>query len=134
MLFLRRLYNLRRLVALAALVWLPMSVFAQVCATHMAVSHLGQVPHLAVSGPVQWAGGADLPAQSAKAATYEIATSSADSDCDMKAVCALAAMSVLVHACRPLPFQDDTLVLLPSVFAFATYVPAPDTPPPRSVL
>lgn len=127
------LRRFRKLVVLVALIWLPMTVFAQVCATQCLVMSMQ------TSGV--FSNGVDSP--SARLQTVSNAAVSGDAhasfvsadsdhpDCDMKAVCALAALI-------PLPSVQQHLAVsvagnsVPTVdISFASYRSIVDTPPPR---
>ena len=127
------LRRFRKLVVLAALVWLPMSVFAQICATHAMVAHIGGPQHPALVAPEEMNPAAAV--QSAlvvvDAATFWQSVDDYDSGCDMKSMCAFASMSALMSSTAGLTFANDTPVPLISAIAFSTRVLAPTTPPPR---
>jgi hypothetical protein len=54
-----------------------------------------------------------------------------DSGCDMKSMCAFAAMAALMSSTSNLTFVNNAPVPLLSEVAFSTRAPTPDTPPPR---
>lgn len=132
--FLRRF---RKFVVLAAVVWLPMTVFAQICATHALVSHIGGPQHPALIAPEETSlATAERDAFPTAAAVVDAATfwqsvDDYDSGCDIKSVCAFASMAVLVSSTTDLSFANDTSAPLMSKVAFSTRVLAPTTPPPR---
>ena len=134
------MYSLRRFhkfVVLAALVWLPMSVFAQICATHAMVSRMGGMQNPELVAPVGPNVSAlqsvqsEPPPAAVDAATFWQSVDDYDAGCDMKSMCAFASLAVLVSATTDTTFADD--VLLPSVpeVAFSTRSLRPVTPPPR---
>ena len=131
------LRNVRKLVVLAALVWLPMSVFAQICATHALVAHIGGPQHPALVAPEEMSVADAALAQSHRplvvvdAATFWQSVDDYDAGCDMKSMCAFASLSGLVVTTTSLSLANDTPVPLMSEVAFSTRALTPDTPPPR---
>ena len=130
------LHRFRKLIALVALVWLPMTVFAQVCATQcliMSMQTRGVFSQVQDGQPA-------TQATTSNAVVFGDATSSFasadadDHDCDMKAVCAFAALIPLTST------QQDAAVSVaresvPTMgFLFASYRSIADTPPPRTSL
>ena len=130
------LCRFRKLVVLAALLWLPMSVFAQICATHTLLSHLGGPQHPALVAPEEMGRAEARLAQQTlvvvDAATFWQSVDDYDSGCDMKSICAFASLSALVSTTTDLTFARDTPVPQTSEIAFFTRALTPDTPPPRS--
>ena len=131
------LRRFRKFVVLAALVWLPMSVFAQICATHALVAQIGGPQHPGLVAPEEM-----TPAEAAHAGTQPVAVvvdaatfwqsvDDYDSGCDMKSMCAFAAMTALMSFTSDLTFARDTPVPLTRDIAFSTRALTPDTPPPR---
>jgi hypothetical protein len=131
------LRRLRKLVVLAALVWLPMTVFAQICATHALLAHVGGPQHPALVAPEEMSAAEAARTQSqpplavVDAATFWQSVDDYDSGCDVKSMCAFASMSALVASTTVLTFANDTPVPLMSKIAFSSRVLAPTTPPPR---
>ena len=134
------LRSFRKLVALAALVWLPMSVFAQVCATHALVSHIGGPHHPALVAPEEMTAIDDAAhahhavvavVAVVDAATFWQSVDEYDTGCNMKSVCAFASMAALTSADTDMHFGGDTVTPPARVFAFSTRALTPDTPPPR---
>jgi hypothetical protein len=131
------LRRFRKLVVLAALVWLPMSVFAQICATHALVSHIGGPQHPALIAPEEMSVAEAAHAASHRhlvvvdAATFWQSVDDYDSGCDIKSMCAFASMAVLVTTTADLKFAKDTPIPYLREIAFSTHVLTPDTPPPR---
>lgn len=143
------LRQLRKAAALAALVWLPMSVFAQVCATHALVANIGgsQHPEPVIqedinffradqTGHVVDSSGSPLATSMPPLAVVDAAVSCRtvddhESGCDMMSVCAFASLAVLVTQTPDTRFVRDTR--LPSIgeIAFSSRSNAPDVPPPR---
>ena len=127
--FLRRF---RKLIVLVALIWLPMTVFAQVCATQC------HVMSMQTSGVLSRA----MDRQSAKqeptsTAAVSGAYASGDSDdheCDMTAVCAFAALIPLTSAQHDLSVSVIRDAVPTMGVLFASYRSIVDTPPPRTSL
>lgn len=127
------LRRFRKLLVLAALVWLPMSVFAQICATHAVASHLAGPQHSALIAPDGIsASDAELaPLVAVDAAMFWQAVDDYDTCCDMQSVCAFAAMTALMSSATKLSVGNDTPIPLTREIAFLTRALTPDTPPPR---
>ncbi len=127
------LRRFRKLVVLAALVWLPMSVFAQICATHALVSQMGgpQHPALVAPGEVSVAEAVQPPLAVVDAVSFWQSVDDFEPSCDMKSMCAFASFSVLTSATTDVSFANDTLVPLTRAIVFSTRELTPDTPPPR---
>lgn len=129
------LRRFRKFIILAALVWLPMTVFAQICATHAFVSHIGGPQHPALVAHEEMSSGA--AAQSAvavvDAATFWQSVDDFDAGCDSKSksICALATMTALIASTDLLTFANDTAIPQMRASAFSTRELSPDTPPPR---
>ena len=130
------LRRFRKLVVLVALIWLPMTVFAQVCATQclvMSMQTRGAFSQMVDSQSVK-------PTATSNAAVSGDATSSfasADSDdhgCDMKAVCAFAALIPLTSAQHDLTVSAVGCSVATMGVSFASYRSIADTPPPRASL
>ena len=126
------LRRFRNLIVLVALIWLPMTVFAQVCATQCLVISMQ------TSGVLSRA----MDRQSAKqAATSTAAVSGAyasgdsdDHECDMTAVCAFAALIPLAGTQQNLTVSVVRHAVPTVSFLFASYRSIADTPPPRTSL
>ena len=134
------LRRFRKLVVLAALVWLPMSVFAQICATHSLVSHIGGPQHPALLAPEEMSVAEAAHAQAqlrqtplvvVDAATFWQSVDDFELACDMKSMCAFASLSALVSTTTDLKIAKDTPAPLTSAIAFSTRALTPETPPPR---
>ena len=130
------LRRFRKLIVLVALIWLPMTVFAQVCATQCLVMSMqtSGVLSRAVDRQTAKQAATSTAAVSGDAASSFVSADSVDHDCDMTAVCALAALIPLTSA------QHDPSVsvirdAVPTMgFLFASYRSIADTPPPRTSL
>ena len=126
------LHRFRKLIVLVALIWLPITVFAQVCATQCLVMSMQ------TSGVLSRA----MDRQSAKqeptsTAAVSCAYASGDSDdhaCDMKAVCAFAALIPLTSAQQDLSVSVIRDAVPTMGVLFASYRSIADTPPPRTSL
>ena len=131
------LRRFHKFVVVAALVWLPMSVFAQICATHSMVAHVGgpQHPALVALEEMSAAEAAHAASQPplvvVDAAIFWQSVDDFESGCDMKSMCAFASLSALVSTTMDLAFAHDTPIPLVSCIAFSTRALTPDTPPPR---
>jgi len=130
------LRRFRKLIALVALIWLPMTVFAQVCATQCLVMSLqtsGVFSHTSDSEPAKQTTASNAAVSGHSAPSFAAADSDGH-DCDMKAVCAFAALIPLTS------MQQDIAVsvirnAIPTVgVLFASYRSIADTPPPRTSL
>ena len=125
----RTLRRFRKLIALVVLIWLPMTVFAQVCATQCLVMSMQ------TSGVFAHA----MDRQSAKQATTSNAAVfvayasgvSDDHDCDMTAVCAFAALIPLTSAQHDLSVSVIRDAVPTMGVLFASYRSIADTPPPQ---
>ena len=114
--FLRRF---RKLIVLVALIWLPMTVFAQVCATQCHVMSMQTSGVLSRAMDRQTAKQA---ATSTAAVFVDVNSSfvSADSDdheCDMTAVCAFAALIPLAGTKLELTSTKTAAVEVAACFA-----------------
>lgn len=147
-----RLRELRRVAVLAALVWLPMSVFAQVCATHALVAGIGGPHHPGLitpeemsyfhAGQANHAGNSDnLSASSTDTRTPPLAVVDAamfwqsvddyEPDCDMKSICTFASLAALVTETQDVKIVRNTPLPLVGEIMFSSHSLTPDTPPPR---
>ena len=136
---LRRRRHIRTFIVLAALVWLPMSVFAQICATQALASRIGGLQHPALVAPAQMSEARVVAAHvvestaiATHAATFWQSVDDYESGCDMKAVCAFAALSALLSSSHAVHFGQDPALSSIDGAAFSTRTLIPDTPPPRS--
>jgi hypothetical protein len=124
------LRRFRKLIVLAALVWLPMTVFAQICATSAQAGLLAGLLQLSMVVAVDATQPAAITTPPTSADVDDTAC-----DCDMKAVCAFAALSVLApDAAATTVIEPVMFVPLAGITAFSTRLPVPDTPPPRHFL
>ena len=130
------LRRFRKLIVLVALIWLPMTVFAQVCATQCLVMSMqtnGVLSHAVDSQSAKHA----AIANAAVSGAYESSFASGDSDdleCDMKAVCAFAALIPLAGTQQNLTVSVVRHAVPTVSFLFASYRSIADTPPPRTSL
>ena len=130
------LRHFRKLIVLVALIWLPMTVFAQVCATQCHVMSMQTSGVLSRAMDRQTAKQA---ATSTAAVFVDVNSSfvSADSDdheCDMTAVCAFAALIPLAGTQQNLTVSVVRHAVPTVSFLFASYRSIADTPPPRTSL
>lgn len=130
------LHRFRKLIASVALIWLPMSVFAQVCATQcllMSMQASGVFTHTVASQSAQQATTSNATVSDQAASSFAT-TDSDESDCGMKAVCAFAALVPLTGTQHDLAVSV-TRNAVPTVGVhFASYRSIADTPPPRTSL
>jgi hypothetical protein len=131
------LRRFRKLVVLAAFVWLPMTVFAQICATHALLAHMGGPQHPALVAPEEMSV-ADAARTASEpvlavvdAVTFWQSVDDYDTGCDVKSICAFGSMAALVSSATDLTFSNDTALPLAGRIAFSTRAQSPDTPPPR---
>ena len=130
------LHRFRKLIVLVALIWLPMTVFAQVCATQCLVMSMQTSGVFAHAMDRQSA----KQATTSNAAVFVDATSSfvsADSDdheCDMTVVCAFAALIPLAGTQQNVTVSVVRHAVPTVSFLFASYRSIADTPPPRTSL
>ena len=131
------LRRFRKLVVLAALVWLPLNVFAQICATHALALQIGGPQHPALIAPEEMSAAEAANARSqprrvvVDAATFWQSVDDFEPGCDMKTMCAFASLAALMSTTTDLTFGNDAPVPLISTVAFSTRALPPDTPPPR---
>lgn len=129
------LHRFRKLIALVALIWLPMTVFAQVCSTQCLVMSMQTrgVFSQAVneqSAPQQTASSGIISAE----ASGLVVADSDEHDCDMKAVCAFAALIPMAGAQPDLALSVVRGTVSTVDLHFASYRLIADTPPPRTSL
>ena len=130
------LHRFRKLIVLVALIWLPMTVFAQVCATQCLVMSMQTSGVLSRAMDRQSAKQATTSnaAVSGDAASSFVSADSDDHDCDMRAVCAFAALIPLTGAQHD-PSVSVARDAVPTMgVLFASYRSIADTPPPRTSL
>jgi hypothetical protein len=123
----------RPLLVAAALIWLPMSAFAQHCATAGMFAQIGGHDHPALPQPAD-AGYEPLPAEVAvvDASLFRQAVDEYGACGPSAALCALAFVPALAHA--PAVGVPVALNEIPAVSepGFRSHVSRPDTPPPRT--
>ena len=130
------LHRFRKLIVLVALIWLPMTVFAQVCATQcrvMSMQTSGVFAHAVDSQSAKQATTSNV-AVSGDAASSFASADSDDHDCDMKAVCAFAALIPLTSSQQDISVSATRDSGLATGFHFVSYRSIADTPPPRTSL
>ena len=137
------LRRFRKLVALVALIWLPMTVFAQVCATQAVMAAIGGIDHpgLVQSGdsPQHWghtmAADAQVVTVVVDSETFWHSVDTFDGGCDMQFVCAFAGFAVVTSSSpSDVVFANSDNEYASANLAFATRSLTPDTPPPRLAL
>ena len=130
------LRRVRKLIVLVALIWLPMTVFAQVCATQCLVFSMQTSGVLSRAMDRQSAKQepTSTAAVSGDAASSFVSADSVDHNCDMTAVCAFAALIPLTSAQHDLSVSviRDSVPTMGALFA--SYRSIVDTPPPRTSL
>ncbi len=129
------LRRFRKLIALVALIWLPMTVFAQVCATQCLLASMqssGVFSHTVDSQSAQQATTSNAAVSGHAASSF--AADSDDHDCDMKAVCAFAALIPLMSTQADLGVSVIRNAVPTASVLFASYRSIADTPPPRTSL
>ena len=130
------LHRIRKLIALVVLIWLPMTVFAQVCATQclvMSMQTSGVFAH-AVDRQSATQATTSNAAVSRDAASSFVSADSDDHDCDMKAVCAFSTLIPLTSSQQDISVSATRDSGLATGFHFASYRSIADTPPPRTSL
>ena len=138
------LRRFRKLIALVALIWLPMTVFAQVCATQAMVAAIGGPDHPALVQPgdsPQHTGhatvieAADVVTIVVDAETFWRSVDTFDSGCEMQSVCTFAGFAVLTStSAAGIAFSSADNEYASANSAFETRSLIPDTPPPRLAL
>ena len=114
-----------------------MSVFAQICATHALVSHIGGPQHPALIAPEEMSvaeavhSALQAPVVVIDAATFWQSVDDYDAGCDAKSMCAFASLSAMMSTTTAPTFARDTPVPMVSAIAFSTRALTPETPPPR---
>ena len=130
------LRRFRNLIVLVALIWLPMTVFAQVCATQCLVISMQTSGVLSRAMDRQSAKQA-ATSTAAVSGAYASSFASGDSDdheCDMKDVCAFAALIPLAGTQQNVTVSVVRHAVPTVSFLFASYRSIADTPPPRTSL
>ena len=130
------LRRFRKLIVLVALIWLPMTVFAQVCATQCLVMSMQTSGVLSRAMDRQSAkqATASNAAVSGDAGSSFVSADSHDHDCDMKDVCTFAALIPLTSAQHDLSVSVVREAVPTMGVLFASYRSIVDTPPPRTSL
>jgi hypothetical protein len=132
-----------RIVALTlGLAWLPMTAFAQMCATHSVAMKTGGMQHPAMPQTVEELKatgvfvGETLPfgavAVVIDAETFWHSVDTYEDNCQAKAVCAFASAAVPPLTAQAIAFDADA-AFASTHFSFPrSHLSAPDTPPPRT--
>lgn len=131
-----------RIVAIVlGLTWLPITAFAQMCATHSIAMSVGGPQHPAMPHTIEEAHAAnfDSLAPIAKAIVVDAETfwhsvDSFDDGCQSQmAMCALVAVAILTSSNATFTIDSmQTMVALPSNFP-RSIEHAPESPPPRTL-
>ncbi len=141
------LRRFRKLIALVALIWLPMTVFAQVCVTQVVIAAIGGMDHPGLAQPGDMsqhlgdttattaAASTDVVTIVVDAETFWRSVETFDNGCDMQSVCAFAGFAVLTSSLpQGVAFSSQHNAYASISPAFATRSLIPDTPPPRLAL
>ena len=133
--------RLIRILALAlALAWVPMSAFAQMCATHSVAIKTGGMTHPAMPQTVEEfaAVGLDgvefadgVTAVVIDAQTFWHSVDTFDDGCEAKALCAFTYAATTSRDTDAAQFDAASPHLMAPNAEFSSRNPAPDTPPPR---
>ncbi len=130
---------LRKIAFLAALFWLPMSVFAQFCATHSLAMKIGGHDHPALVTAHDVQHGTEMKMADSSLMVIDASTFWASVDdftdgCDQQdGLCALASIAAPVSATTNIDFEASSPRALHISPVFSTRAAAPDTPPPRHI-
>jgi hypothetical protein len=130
----------RTIALVLGLAWLPMSTFAQICATHSVAMKTGGTHHPAMPQSAAEVHAAHLDALYADshivvidAGTFWHSVDSYDDGCDAKSVCAFAS-AVAAPLNGSSISIDSAATMTASLASFpASLERAPATPPPRRV-
>jgi hypothetical protein len=128
---------LRKIAFLAAIFWLPMSVFAQFCVTHSLAMKIGGHDHPAMvtlndvqAGAV--ATMADPALTVIDASTFWASVDDYEEGCDQAGMCALASVAAPVSTTTNIDFEASSPRAFHATPVFSTRASAPDIPPPRN--
>jgi hypothetical protein len=125
---------LRKIALAAALFWLPMSVFAQLCATQSLVMKIGGHDHPALAVAQESERSilaAQTPIAVVDAATFWQSVDAYDEGCDKAALCALASIAAPIIASVDVSFEPSSSLAFHVAPTFSSRATTPDTPPPR---
>jgi hypothetical protein len=134
---------LRKFALLAAFFWLPMSVFAQFCATHSLAMKIGGHDHPALVTAYDKVNDAqhgavmtvlDAAVMVIDASTFWASVDDYDDSCDQTGICALAAIAAPISTITSVNFETASPRVVNAMHIFTTRATAPDTPPPRPTL
>jgi hypothetical protein len=135
----------RRLVRILALVlglaWLPMSAFAQMCATHSVAMKTGGPSHPAMPQTVSEVRAAfgEAATEGNKLAvvidaeTFWHSVDNYDDGCQAKSMCALAGAAMMPLSSLSLTINSISVLLVPQLNFPRSHERAPETPPPRTL-
>jgi hypothetical protein len=138
------LRRFRKLIALVALIWLPMTVYAQVCATQAMISAIGGMDHPGLVQPGDSPDHAGHPSAAAHADVVTIVVDAEtfwrsvdvfDSGCESESVCTFAGFAVVTSSLpSAIVLSNVSNDYASASQAFVTRSLTPDTPPPRLTL
>ena len=124
----------RKLLVLVAFIWLPMTVFAQVCATQCLLMSLQEhgAFSIALRGEPAKSGADSTGVVSVDSRASFAALDVEDHDCDMKAVCAFSTLILITSAQKNLALSVARESVATTGILFVSYPSTVDTPPPRT--
>ncbi len=137
------LRRFRKLIALVALIWLPMTVFAHVCATQVVIAAIGGMDHPGLVQPGDspqhlghWtAADAHVVTVVVDAETFWRSVDTFDSGCEMQSVCTFAGFAAVTSSSPAgIVFSNSNDGYASASPSFTTRSLTPDTPPPRLAL
>jgi hypothetical protein len=129
-----------RIVALAlGLTWLPMSAFAQMCATHSIAMKTGGPSHPALPQTASEAKAAFGDAALGEIAvavvidaeTFWHSVDSYDDGCQAKSMCAFAGAAAMPLSSAVMTIDATSILFSPTLSFPGSRERAPETPPPR---
>jgi hypothetical protein len=130
-----------RIIALAlGLAWLPMSAFAQMCATHSIAMKTGGPSHPGLPQTASEAKAAFGDAAFSEttfavvidAETFWHSVDSYDDGCQAKSMCALSSAAAMPLSSSALTIDAASILFTPTLSFPGSRERAPETPPPRS--
>ncbi len=131
---------IRLLALVLALAWVPMSAFAQMCATHSVAIKTGGMTHPAMPQTVEELAAVGLEGVEfaegvvpvvIDAETFWHSVDTFDDGCQAKALCAFTYAATSSRAHDAPQFDVSSPRLAAANAEFSSRNPAPDTPPPR---
>jgi hypothetical protein len=138
------LRRFRKLIALVALIWLPMTVFAQVCATQAMIAAIGGMDHPGLVQPgdsPQHLGHTPETADASAvtvvvdAQTFWRSVDAFESGCESESVCTFAGFAAVASSLPAgIAFSNSSDEYAGASPALSSRSLTPDTPPPRLAL